>query len=94
MGFAGGEDRTEWDRVWRERPLRQLVKPVQIDTELPTDSVWGELVRVEIAADPTQFSYTSWRYSETCPVCGEVSSADHRIAATLYPFPAVVNDAS
>jgi len=85
MSFAEDEDRTEWDRMWRERPLRQLVNPVRMDVALPTDSTWGELLRVEIAPDPPLFSYTNWRYSEVCPVCGNGTSADNRIAATIYP---------
>ena len=86
MNFAEDEDRTEWDRVWRERPLRQLVNPVQIDVVPTSDPAWGEVVRIEIAADPPQFSDTGWRNSEDCPVCGNVTSADHRIAATIYPY--------
>jgi hypothetical protein len=86
MNFDEDEDRTEWDRVWRERPLRQLVNPVQIGLAPTADLGWGEVVRVEIAADPPQFADPGWRSSETCPVCGKATSTDHRIAATIYPY--------
>jgi hypothetical protein len=86
MNFAEDEDRTEWDRGWRERPLRQLVNPVQIDVAPTADPAWGKLVRVEVAADPPQFSDTGYRNSEICPVCGDVTSAYNQIAATIYPY--------
>ena len=87
MNIDEDEDRTEWDRVWRERPLRQLVKPVQIDVAPTADpAARGRVVRVEIAADPPQYADSIGRDSEGCPVCGEVTSSDRRIAATIYPY--------
>lgn len=86
MSIAEDEDRTEWDRVWRERPLRQLVNPVLIDVEPTADATWGKVVRVEIAADPPQFADVGWRNSEICPVCGKATSSDCRIASTVYPY--------
>lgn len=86
MIFAEDEDRTEWDRAWRERPLRRLVNPVQIDVAPTGDPAWGEVARVEIAADPPQFANTGWRNSEICPVCGKATPTDNRIAATIYPY--------
>ena len=85
MSLNEDEDRTEWDRVWRERPLRQLVMPAQIDVAPAADPAWGCVVRVEIAADPPQYADTIWRDSEVCPVCGGAASSDRRIAATIYP---------
>src|SRR5918997_4672772 len=80
------EDRTEWDRVWRERPLRQLLTPVRIDVAPTSDPAWGRVVRVEIAADPPEYADTLWRNSDGCPVCGEVASSDCGVAATIYPY--------
>jgi hypothetical protein len=85
VNLAEDEDRTEWDRVWRERPLRQLIAPVQIDFAPVADPAWGEVVRVTIAADPPQFADTALRDSEICPVCGKVAPTDVRMAATIYP---------
>src|SRR5947209_19981786 len=42
MNFDEDEDRTEWDRAWRERPLRQLVNPAQIDVVHTPDPTWGK----------------------------------------------------
>lgn len=86
MSIDEDEDRTEWDRVWRERPLRQIVKPVQIEVAPTPNPAWGRVVRVEIAADPPQYADTIWRNSEGCPVCGEATTSDRRIAATIYPY--------
>ena len=87
MNIDEDEDRTEWDRVWRERPLRRLVKPALIDVTPTANPAWGRVVRVEIAADPPQYADTiEWRNYEGCPVCGEATSLDRRIAATIYPY--------
>jgi hypothetical protein len=86
VNLAEDEDRTEWDRVWRARPLRQLVNPVQTDVAPTADPAWGAVVRVAIAADPPQFADTVRRDSEICPACGKVASTDNRIAATIYPY--------
>jgi hypothetical protein len=86
MNFAEDEDRTEWDKAWRECPLRQLVNLAQIDVTPTADADWGKVIRVEIVADPPQFADTGWRNSDICSVCGNVTSADNRIAATIYPY--------
>jgi hypothetical protein len=41
---SGDEDRTEWDTIWRNRSLRQLVTPVQVDV-LPTPNVMADVKR-------------------------------------------------
>lgn len=80
------DDRTEWDEIWRNRPLRQLVNPVQIDVAPTEDDTWGKVMRVEIAADPPQFVDLGWRKTEICPVCGMTTSTGLRIAVTIYPY--------
>jgi hypothetical protein len=86
MNSDKGEDRAEWERVWRQRPLRRLVNPPQIDLASTTDHAWGRVMRVDVVADPPQFVDSGWRVSEMCPICGEGASRDCRIAATLYPY--------
>jgi hypothetical protein len=81
-----GDDRDEWDRIWRERPLRRLKTPVQIDVAPTPDSTWQDVVRVDIAADPLRFVDRVWRATEICPVCGTATSAGRRIAVTIYPY--------
>ena len=85
VNLAEEDDRAEWDRVWRARPLCRLVNPVQIDVSLTADPALGEVMRVEIAADPPQYAGAIWRQTEVCPACGEVTSPEARIAATVYP---------
>lgn len=80
------EDLVKWNRVWRERPLRRLLIPPQIDVVPTADHDWGKVIRVDVAADPPQFVGSGFRDSEICPVCGNVASSDYRIAATLYPY--------
>ena len=81
------EDRTEWDTTWRNRALRQLVTPVQVDV-LPTPNVdWGKVTRVEIAIDPSQYAESGWRKTEICPICGSTTTdGDPRLAVTIYPY--------
>jgi hypothetical protein len=86
MNHDEGEDRAEWDRAWRERPLRRLVNLPQINVAPTADHTWGKVVRVEVAADPPQFVDSGLRNSGICPVCGRGTSSDCRIAATLYPY--------
>lgn len=86
MSFVEDVERTEWDRAWRERPLRQLVNPVKINVAPNTDPAWGEVERVEIASDPPQFLNPDWRDSDICPVCGKATADDQRIGASLYPY--------
>ena len=86
MNLAEDEDRAEWDRVWRERPLRRLVNLPQIDVVPAADDAWGKVLRVDVASDPPQFVDSGLRVSEICPVCGKGASSDCRIAATLYPY--------
>jgi hypothetical protein len=49
------DDRTAWDAAWRDRPLRRLVNPVQIDVSPTQNDDWGDITRVDIAIDPPQF---------------------------------------
>jgi hypothetical protein len=83
---AMDDDRTEWDKAWRERPLRRLVNPVPVDVAPTPDPAWGKVLRVDVAADPPQFTDRCWRKSEVCPVCGEVATSENRIAASIYPY--------
>ncbi len=84
--FSTDDDRAEWDRIWRNRPLRQLVNPVQIDVAPSPDHEFGELTRVDVAADPPQFADRGNRATETCPVCGVTTSPELRIAVSIYPY--------
>ncbi len=81
--FSTDDDRAEWDRIWRNRPLRQLVNPVQIDVAPSPDHEFGELTRVDVAADPPQFADRGNRATETCPVCGVTTSPELRIAVSI-----------
>jgi hypothetical protein len=81
------DDRTEWDNVWRNRPLRRLVGPVQIDVAPSPNHDWGDVTRVDIAIDPPQFESGVWRKDEICPVCGRATSTkESRVAVTIYPY--------
>lgn len=86
MDFDKDEDRAEWNRAWRERPLRRLVNPPRINVVPTVDSDWGQVVRVDVATDPPQFVDAGMRISEVCPVCGKETSGGYRLAATLYPY--------
>jgi [ribosomal protein S5]-alanine N-acetyltransferase len=79
-------ERVEWDVVWRSRPLRQLVSPVQIDVAPIPNHTFGEVTHVDIAADPPQFADSGWRRDDLCPVCGNTTLVESRIAVTIYPY--------
>lgn len=80
------EERAEWDEVWRNRPLRQLVSAVQIDVAPLPNHEFGNVTRVDIAMDPAQFEDSAWRKDDVCPVCGNQTLVDSRIAVTIYPY--------
>ncbi len=79
-------DRTEWDRVWRNQTVRQLPNPILIDVSPREEEAWGKVMRVEVVADPIQFSDRVWRKTENCPVCGLTTSTDQRMAVSIYPY--------
>ena len=78
------DERAEWDEAWRNRPLRQLICPVQIDVAPTLNHTFGNVIHVDIAADPPQFVDSIWRKDDLCPVCGTAPSVDSRIAVTVY----------
>jgi len=51
VDLSTDDDRTEWDEAWRNRPLRQLVCPVQIDVTPTPNHTFGNVTHVDIAAD-------------------------------------------
>ena len=55
------DDRTEWDSAWRNRPLRRLVNPIQIDVTPTPNGDWGDVTHVEIVSDPPQYAERGWR---------------------------------
>ena len=55
IDLTADNERAEWDEVWRNRPLRQLVRPVQIDVAPGPDHTFGNVTHVDIAADPPQY---------------------------------------
>lgn len=79
-------ERVAWDETWRSRPLCQLVSPVQIDVAPILNHTFGEVTHVDIAADPPQFADSGWRRDDLCPVCGNTTPVDSRIAVTIYPY--------
>jgi hypothetical protein len=47
MNHDEGEDRVEWNRAWRERPLRRLVNLPQINVAPAADQTWGKVARFQ-----------------------------------------------
>jgi hypothetical protein len=47
---------------------------------------FGEVTQVDIAADPPEFVDSGLRKDDLCPVCGNATQVDFRIAVTLYPY--------
>ena len=86
VDLSTDDERAEWDEVWRNRPLRQLVVPVQIDVAPTPSHTFGHVTHVDIAADPPQFVDSIWCKDDLCPVCGTATSVDSRIAVTIYPY--------
>ena len=86
VDLSHDDDRTEWDEAWRNRPLRQLIRPVQIDVAPNPNHTFGNVTRVDIAADPPQYLNSEWRKVDICPVCGAATSIDSRIAVSIYPY--------
>jgi len=81
------DDRTEWDNAWRNRPLRRLVNPIQIDVTPTPNGDWGDVTHVEIVSDPPQYAERAWRQNDICPMCGRATTDDSsRIAVTIYPY--------
>lgn len=82
----GGEDRGEWDRSWRAMPHRRLTSPPQAGLgSLDALRGWGDPVSVTISQDPPEFCDRSWRESEYCAICGERTSDEGRLPASLHP---------
>src|SRR5687767_12644354 len=86
IDLPADKQRAEWDEVWRNRPLRQLVSPVQIDVAPGPNHPFGNVTHVDIAADPAQYTDSGWRKDDICPVCGTATSIESRIAVTIYPY--------
>lgn len=86
IDLSGDNERAEWDEVWRNRPLRQPVRPVQIDVAPRPDHTFGNVTHVDIAADPPQYIESGWRKDDICPVCGTATSIGSRIAVSIYPY--------
>ena len=84
--LSADNERAGWEEVWRNRPLRQLVSPVQIDVAPMPNHTFGNVTHVDIAADPAQFVDSIWRKDDLCPVCGKATPVDSRIAVTIYPY--------
>jgi hypothetical protein len=81
------DDRTAWEAAWRERPLRRLVDPVQIDVSPTPNDNWGDITRVDIAIDPPQFEGSGWRKDDICPVCGCTTTGESsRLRVTIFPY--------
>ena len=79
-------ERGEWDEAWRNRSLRRLNYPVQIDVSPTADHTFGEVTHVDIAADPLQYVDSVWRKDDLCPVCGTATEVESRIGVTIYPY--------
>jgi hypothetical protein len=86
VNLSTDDERAEWDEAWRNRPLRRLICPVQIDVAPTQNHPFGNVTHVDIAADPPQFIDSIWRKNDLCPVCGTAASVDSRIAVTVYPY--------
>ena len=81
------DDRTSWDAAWRDRPLRRLVNPVQIDVSQSPNEDCDDITRVDIAIDPPQFEGSVWRKEDICPVCGRTTTGESsRLAVSVYPY--------
>jgi hypothetical protein len=82
----GGEGREEWDRTWGAMPHRRLSSPPKIDLE--TLDRLGNPISFTISLDPTRFHHFRdrvGRASEYCPICGERTFGEDRLAASLNP---------
>jgi ribosomal protein L37AE/L43A len=86
INLSADSERAEWDEVWRNRHLRQLVSPVQINVAPMPDHTFGTVTHMDIAADPPQFEDSIWRKDNICPVCGNPTLVDSRIGVTIYPY--------
>jgi hypothetical protein len=86
LDLSTDDAQAEWDGAWRNRPLRQLVGPVQIDVAPMPNHSFGNVTHIDIAVDPPQNIASGWRKDNICPVCGTATSIDSRIAVTIYPY--------
>lgn len=86
IDLSADNERAAWDEVWRHRPLRQLVSQVPIDVAPMPGHSFGSVTHVDMAADPPQFEDSAWRKDDLCPVCGNPTLVDSRIAVTIYPY--------
>jgi hypothetical protein len=80
-----GEDRAEWDRLWRMMPHRRLPSPPKAVSRVSPLDRLGDAVSCSISQDPPQFRDRMWRESDRCPICGERTSDQDRLPATLHP---------
>jgi hypothetical protein len=80
-----GGDRAESDRLWRMMPHRRLASPPKAVSRVGLLDRLGDPVSWSISQDPPQFSDGIWRESERCPICGERTSDQDRLPATLHP---------
>jgi hypothetical protein len=81
----GGEGREEWDRDWRVMPHRRLSSPPKTGLSSNALGRFGNPISFTISQDPPQFCDRVWRESECCPICGERTSGEARLAASLHP---------
>ena len=84
-------DRAEWDRAWRERPVRQLTSAVKIDVAPTGDSRWRDVLRVDIAMDPhleaemnTSISQCQYLISLTEPIFAGLDDFAPRVRAPAW----------
>ena len=75
------EAREKFDALFRGIKLRILTNPPAIPLSLGC----GTPLRVGIAPDPIEVADRLLRRSDTCAICGEVTMAGERIAASLLP---------
>jgi hypothetical protein len=79
-------DRADWDTAWRNRPLRRVGNPIQVDVAPTPDEDWGDVTHVDIVSDPPQYANRGWRETDICPLCGHTTRDISRIAVTYYPY--------
>lgn len=76
-----GNDREEWDRLWSGRTQRLL--PGACKLNLGHHFAALQLARATITDDPPEVAGLVSRGSEVCPICGESTAGDARVAALL-----------
>src|SRR5262245_21884507 len=77
------DDRAEWDRLWSSTTQRSLPSVPKVGVKLSIGSSPVTVVEVTISADPNEFSDRVWRQSDVCPVCGQSTAGETRLATSL-----------